>query len=416
MAVNVIDTGTTTISPTADGERWLIGTWADLVVAGAPGFDLGGFNAVSFEVSGLVQGTTGIEAGAAASGFRLEINSDGAVAGDVGVLFAADGSQLMNDGRITGETKGVWLEGSIEASTFVNTGVVSSGHHGVHVGGEGHSILNLGTLSGSWWGLVFEAGASGSTVVNSGVITGLRGGVKWLADDADGGTIINNGVIRVTKLDEAFAGNAMDNVLVNTGKIAGAVHLGEGDDLLDGGKGRVNGTIEAGGGDDRVLSGTGNDKVLGEAGRDVLVLGLGDDLGRGGDGGDILRGDAGNDKLAGNGGDDLMRGGQGNDQLIGGDGDDTLIGGRGKDKLAGGAGEDLFVFGKKSGVDVIQDYVDGDDKIDLTGFGVVSYAVLSRAMSTNKGNAFIDLDKLGGHGQIKVLDAAGDLDVTDFLL
>ena len=416
MGLTVIDTGTTTITATADGERWLIGSWADLVVDAAPGFDLGGFNDVTFEVSGLVQGTTGIETQDTAAGFRLEINADGAVAGDVGVHLAAAGSQLMNDGKITGENKGLLIEGTTAGSTFVNAGVVSSGRHGVHVGGTDHSIVNIGTLSGSWWGLVFEAGSAGSTVVNSGTITGVRGGVKWLADDADGGSVINNGVLKVTKFDIAFEGNDMANVLVNTGKIAGDIMLGDGDDLLDGGTGTVVGRIDAGLGDDKVLSGKANDTVLGDSGNDLLVLGNGADVGRGGSGDDILRGGGGGDKLQGNDGDDLLRGGKGNDLVNGGSGDDILVGGRGKDRLVGGTGEDLFVFGDKPGNDVVLDYEDGVDTIDLTGLGIVSYAVLARAMSTKHGDAFIDLDKLGGDGQIKVLDAAGDLDVTDFLL
>jgi Ca2+-binding RTX toxin-like protein len=64
-----------------------------------------------------------------------------------------------------------------------------------------------------------------------------------------------------------------------------------------------------------------------------------------------------NDKLSGKGKeDDLIQGLGGNDILKGGKGNDVLDGGKGNDKLTGGAGADVFVFGKKSGKDVVTDF------------------------------------------------------------
>lgn len=77
----------------------------------------------------------------------------------------------------------------------------------------------------------------------------------------------------------------------------------------------------------------------------------------------------GRDVLNGNGGDDILRGAKGKDRLFGGDGDDILIGGKAKDILNGGAGADTFVFAAKQGKDVIQDFEDGVDLIDLSAFG-----------------------------------------------
>jgi Ca2+-binding RTX toxin-like protein len=85
------------------------------------------------------------------------------------------------------------------------------------------------------------------------------------------------------------------------------------------------------------------------------------------EGNDTLIGRGDNDRLFGNGGDDGLRGGAGNDRLFGGAGNDTLNGGRGKDSLVGGDGNDIFVIARKQGPDVIRDYLDGQDKIDLTG-------------------------------------------------
>lgn len=86
-----------------------------------------------------------------------------------------------------------------------------------------------------------------------------------------------------------------------------------------------------------------------------------DDL-KGGAGDDLISGLDGNDRLSGAGGDDTLDGGVGND---------TLDGGSGSDLLTGGSGEDVFlVSGKVSatmdGLDHIQDFTHGDDRI---GFG-----------------------------------------------
>jgi len=62
----------------------------------------------------------------------------------------------------------------------------------------------------------------------------------------------------------------------------------------------------------------------------------------------------------------------GDDALSGGAGNDRLIGGAGNDRLSGGAGADIFVFDfPDEGIDTINDFVSGTDKIQLSasGFG-----------------------------------------------
>jgi RTX calcium-binding nonapeptide repeat (4 copies) len=80
---------------------------------------------------------------------------------------------------------------------------------------------------------------------------------------------------------------------------------------------------------------------------------------------DQIHGQGGNDRLSGLSGDDTLDGGDGNDVLLGGDGNDILVGGMGTDILAGGAGSDRFVLKPNTGVDVIQDFQLGVDRIQL---------------------------------------------------
>ena len=167
----------------------------------------------------------------------------------------------------------------------------------------------------------------------------------------------------------------------------------EGDDTLIGGGGRdvLKGgvgadSIEAGTGNDFVLAGKGNDVVRGGSGSDWVEGDDGNDTIHGGDGNpdvlagqrgnDRLYGDAGNDRLWGGGGNDTLlggadgdsalAGGEGSDSIDGGAGDDRLLGGPGADTLVGGAGDDVFRFNSwERGRDVIRDYGNGDDVIQL---------------------------------------------------
>jgi polysaccharidase protein len=129
------------------------------------------------------------------------------------------------------------------------------------------------------------------------------------------------------------------------------------------------------------ISGTaGNDKLTGKDNVNDVIGGKGGhDTLSGLSGDDILYGDAGNDMLYGGAGNDTLEGGAGSDQLFGDAGNDRLNGGAGNDTLRGGAGNDVFVFTKGSGVDLVMDFIAGQDKIDLSAFGLGGMAQLNAA-------------------------------------
>ncbi|ELS04462.1 Ca2+-binding protein, RTX toxin [Xenococcus sp. PCC 7305] len=130
--------------------------------------------------------------------------------------------------------------------------------------------------------------------------------------------------------------------------------------------------------DDSLIGGDGNDTLNGGIGADVLSGGNNDDslIGDdgndsiyGGSGNDILSGQNDNDRLIGNKGNDTLLGDNGDDFLYGKNDDDSLIGGLGLDTLRGGVGNDRFVVasGLTGDRDIIEDYQDGFDLLDLTG-------------------------------------------------
>lgn len=76
----------------------------------------------------------------------------------------------------------------------------------------------------------------------------------------------------------------------------------------------------------------------------------------------------GNDLISGGGGADLLMGGAGKDYLLGGGGNDIMAGEAGNDTLKGGGGRDVFVFGKfgkKVNKDIVKDFQDDIDTIQL---------------------------------------------------
>lgn len=191
------------------------------------------------------------------------------------------------------------------------------------------------------------------------------------------------------------------------------------------GNGSAN-TLKGSWGMDRLNGLGGNDTLLGRDGEDTLLGGGGRDTLRGGDDVDTLKGGNQNDKLfggngaddlAGNGGADLLKGEAGSDVLVGGSGADRLVGGKGKDTLTGGKGKDVLVFAKQDGVDLVTDYQDGKDKIDLKAFNFKNKAkALShfREWGGNHDNKVI-FEHKGTKIKIKGADL-GDIDAGDILI
>jgi Ca2+-binding RTX toxin-like protein len=82
---------------------------------------------------------------------------------------------------------------------------------------------------------------------------------------------------------------------------------------------------------------------------------------------------SGNDNFAGFGTNDVLAGGDGADTITGLEGTDTITGGAGIDRLTGGSGADRFVYAATGDAvaggssEIITDFSQGSDKIDLSG-------------------------------------------------
>lgn len=132
------------------------------------------------------------------------------------------------------------------------------------------------------------------------------------------------------------------------------------------------------------------------------------------DGHDDLDGGRGSDQLYGDAGNDDLDGGAGNDRLDGGTGDDKIEGGRGNDILTGGAGADRFEFERGDGRDIITDFVNGEDRIELDDFSYAqAMAVINRAQQVGDDVVLA----LSADTTISISNMQlAQLDISDFIL
>lgn len=405
-------------------------------------------------VQGSVHSTSFYGVGLSGDGSRL--TNTGRIEGYEGVRISQT-ADVMNRGLITGANAGLGLGGSSDNTNIANEGTISSASKGISNYGKNVSVLNTGDILGGVTGV--QNNAADFELVNAGKILGESSGVQLSGDDnflsnsgrIEAGTTAINHVSGVglevkntgtiTGNDWAFYGISTEDVVLrnlgdmigdvrtgdgadllrNGGDISGDVYLVSGNDIYRGGQGSVDGKVSGGKGNDSLYGGSSNDELMGDNGLDRLYGKGGEDTLNGGAQIDRLYGGKGQDVLLGGAQNDELYGGMGDDSLLGGGGDDRLAGGRGDDELTGGAGADIFVFNRNAGDDFIADFTNGQDRIDLSNFGIEVSSfpadLLAAATDLKSNFTLIDLSMLGGDGSIiiKGLDFSL-LGASDFIL
>ncbi|RMF35170.1 MAG: hypothetical protein D6754_13675 [Alphaproteobacteria bacterium] len=284
-------------------------------------------------------------------------------------------------------------------ATVVNDGSVIGGW-AVDIG-QG-DVMNTGLIQSTLFAAV-QIESTGR-VFNSGTIQTLSTTSPAIDFSGfDGVAFVENTGSILGAILTDVPGSTADDTVRNAGLITGDVTLGNGNDVYDGRGGRALGTIHGGDGDDVLFGGDSTTIIFGDKGNDVM------------------RGGPLDDTLAGGANADFLRGRDGDDVLDAGAGRDFIRGGRGDDDLFGGPGTDFFEFRRGSDNDVIWDFEDGTDRIDLSWFGFTpanfDAKVMPAISSAGGGASFLDLDQLGGHGSVLIHGLAfGNVDVSDFLL
>lgn len=301
----------------------------------------------------------------------------------------------------------------------------------------GNDIINGGagndTINGGAGNDTINGGA-GNDIIDGGVgndaMTGGTGNDTYIVDN--NGDIVNETSITSSEIDTVRASitytlgaNVENLILTGSAAINGTGNSlnnnltgNQGKNILNGGAG--NDTLNGGNGDDTLDGGAGNDTLITSAGQDVMRGGTGNDtyivgvsnddiiIENAGEGIDTVqapytsaqgytlganlenlvltegandgKGNSLDNILTGNSKNNTLSGEAGKDTLIGGDGNDILSGGAGDDILTGSNGGDFFLYntnaaftGAAIGIDLITDFVKGNDKIilDKTTFTVL---------------------------------------------
>ena len=146
-----------------------------------------------------------------------------------------------------------------------------------------------------------------------------------------------------------------------------SIEAGDGNDTILSGADKD--TIYAGAGDDSISGGAGLDYIYAEGGNDTINTGADGALVYPGDGHDFIQGSDANDRVEASAGNDTMIGGLGNDLFWGGDGDDSIDGGPGSDPIRAGAGNDTIDGGVGYGTADAFDIITAGSGNDLVYVG-----------------------------------------------
>ena len=267
-----------------------------------------------------------------------------------------------------------------------NFGFISGGGGIQGTGWGSGRIENDGTIAAQRYaGIKLIDGIGNNTIINDGLITGtggivLQNAVATIRNGTEGeirsnsaavaaidGTLAATGfVIRnlgtIAGPDDAVLGSAFGDTVRNDGVIDGDVLLGGGNDVFRGRKGLIEGELRGGDGNDTLITGRGDDALFGDRGAD---------------------------------------------RLDGGAGDDTMTGGQ---------GSDVFVFSRAGagGADLVADFQDNVDDLDLVAFRLASFAAVQDLARDVAGGLVLDLGSVGGGtvllaGMSKALLDAGDV-------
>jgi serralysin len=285
--------------------------------------------------------------------------------------------------KLTGYAENLTLTGAdainATGNSLANKLVGNSGNN-VLDGGAGADVMSGGLGNDTYY--VDNSGDVVAEVAAGGTDTVISTVTRTLGDNQENLTLAGTAAINGAgnSLDNTVTGNSARNVLTG-GAGADKMYGGLGDDFYyvdNAGDLVVESSDPTLGGTDTV-----NSTVTYTLGNYVENLTMSGAAAINGTGNSVAN------KIIGNGAANVLSGGDGADTLVGGLGNDTLVGGQGKDVLEGGSGSDVYVFNaaSESGAtsaawDVVNDFVRGQDKVDLRGIDANTATVANDAFTT----------------------------------
>jgi|GEM_PF-927975 len=325
-------------------------------------------------------------------------------------IHAAAGADTIDGG--TGDNWVYYDMSRLGVSVDLKSGI---GHSGF---AEGDTYANIHNIKGSTAADILIGDDFGDSIDGNGGKDSVQGGTgnDYFYSDGSGNSIDGgdgNDTLSFAASTTAItvdigagqaisADTATHDVIKNIEAIIGTK---QDDEFLITGTSAIK--IDAGGGNDTIVSGIGADTLDGGDGTDTIsyinsTAAVSVDLGAnqasggyatgdvlvnfenaiGSNLNDTLIGSAGPNVLDGRDGDDSLNGGSGNDTLLGGAGNDTIQGGIGFNSINGGADNDLILAGPLSNT------IDGGDGIDTVDYSNASGKFLLTLADSGNANVF----------------------------
>jgi Ca2+-binding RTX toxin-like protein len=388
----------------------------DGTITYTPDAGYSGTDTVTYEIS---DGNGGTDVGQVEVDVQVGTALDGIVSGT--------GESDLIDLNYTGDPQGDMIDHSdailpgeapnddiVEAGAGADTVYGGEGNDEIH-GGSGSDILHGGTGDdfldgGTGPDTIYGGEGSDSVIGGSGndlIDTSGPEGAGSGAPDQGYPGVFTGDTDPLNDRDVVDAGAGDDTII--TGDDDDSILGGAGNDTID--AGFDDDTIHGGGGDDFIVGGEGADEIDGGAGNDTIYGGLDPSFPDSfnipdtadllpDNGTDTIHGGSGDDTIFGEDDADMLFGDEGDDVIDGGIDDDTIVGGQGADAMTGGDDRDTFLIG--SAGEGAGDSVDGGsggidyDVLDLTGAG--PFRIVGETL---------DADGNSTSGTIEFLDAPG---------
>jgi hypothetical protein len=353
-----------------------------------------------------------------------------------GLVATGDHATITNQASVTARGDAVLATGA--GATIDNSATLTSTRAAaIHSTGSSATVTNSTLLDARTIGIL--SSGDHATITNFGNITADKIGIRVAGDDAvvttkshvTAATAISiSGNDATLTIENEIAGTsktAAAIVVTATGETAitnrGAVHADRSGLVLEAGKGAEHvlntgslyGDVRLGAGDDwfSALKGEVTGKVYGGAGNDVYVVGVALDIvEKAGQGIDTVQSkftwtlgaNLENLTLLGKAAMDATGNGLAN----------RIQGNAGNNHLTGGAGNDVFVFETGAHRDIVTDFADRHDRIDLSGYDHVSgFADIAGHIAQSGADVVITLD---GHDRLTIenIDKSA-LSAADFI-
>jgi hypothetical protein len=327
----------------------------------------------------------------ASSGKHAVITNDKDIISETGAAIASSGKGaiITNSTLLSGYTFGILSSG--DDAVITNNSIVTAAGIGLKSTGDHAVITTMAELSGD---VALVVSGSASIITNANEIIGMSATAAAIRITSPGETAFTNRATVNAESGIALkAGKGAESIL-NTGALNGDVLLGGGNDWFSALKGAVTG------------------KVCGGAGNDVYVVGIPlairENAGEGTDTVQskftyTLGANLENLKLLGSG---VM-------DATGNRLDNVIAGNRGDNHLTGLGGRDIFVFEKGCAQDIVTDFTDHRDRIDLSAYqGIDGFSDIARIKTSGEDVVIV----LGGHDRVTIEHFhKSDLSAADFL-